>query len=424
MVRAGFAGRMGFVATGSNGFITYDFTDGSIPGGFSVVRGSTGWSFNSSGSLSSASSNTGRLDYNPATLESRGLLIERGSTNLLRNSTMAGFSAGSPGTFPTNWGNNSSGSYTRTTAAASQNGMNAVDFRWQKTDGTSAGFGIYMDTTTGIPAVQNDVVEYSLYARVAGGSLASIAQIRLDFLQRDAGGASAGSSLLGVRTYLTELDSTTLVRISSGPRTVSSATAAYVRPLLGLVDTTGNVDLTLRICGVQVEKNGVGVPTSFIPTSSGAVARADEYALLSDLNILPFNASAGTLVVEYEPLLVSTTTAGTVARFDDTSNDNLIAIGTNTSQNATGSVTAGGSADVTMTAGGVVAGTVNRSAISWEANNFKLCQNGGPVTSDTSGAVPAVTQLLLGTQFHGWVRRVMYHPQASSEVQLQGYTNA
>ncbi|MFM6192892.1 MAG: hypothetical protein ACKPFF_10615, partial [Planktothrix sp.] len=67
------------------------------------TRASSGTYFDSNGVMQLASANTPRFDHNPNTKESLGLLIEEQRTNSIRNNTMQGAVAGTPGTLPTNW---------------------------------------------------------------------------------------------------------------------------------------------------------------------------------------------------------------------------------------------------------------------------------------------------------------------------------
>ena len=53
--------------------------------------------------MQSAAINVPRFDYDPTTLLPRGILVEISITNRVRNNTMAGVAAGTPGTLPTNW---------------------------------------------------------------------------------------------------------------------------------------------------------------------------------------------------------------------------------------------------------------------------------------------------------------------------------
>lgn len=79
--------------------ITFDFTAGSLPSGVTFSRSSTAWYFNSSGLLTSASTNTPRFDYGtPGSSTLQGLLAEKGNTNNLlwsRDFTQASWTASS-----------------------------------------------------------------------------------------------------------------------------------------------------------------------------------------------------------------------------------------------------------------------------------------------------------------------------------------
>jgi hypothetical protein len=58
---------------------------------------------NSTGNRQTAATNEPRFDHDPITGECLGLLVEEQRTNSIRNNTMVGAVAGTPGTLPTNW---------------------------------------------------------------------------------------------------------------------------------------------------------------------------------------------------------------------------------------------------------------------------------------------------------------------------------
>ena len=69
--------------------------------GFTFTRsGATATRVNSSGVLESVASGALRIDHDPTTLACLGGLFEEAGTNAIRNSTMVGAAAGSPGTLP------------------------------------------------------------------------------------------------------------------------------------------------------------------------------------------------------------------------------------------------------------------------------------------------------------------------------------
>lgn len=76
------------IFSGSAGFIPQptldiDLRNGTLPMGSTFTRASTGTYFNSAGVLTTAATDQPRFDYNPTTLEPRGLLIEGQRTNYL-----------------------------------------------------------------------------------------------------------------------------------------------------------------------------------------------------------------------------------------------------------------------------------------------------------------------------------------------------
>lgn len=63
-----------------------NFMTGSLPSGVTFARTSTAWAFDATGALVSVAAGTPRFDYDPATLQLRGLLIEAARTNLILGS--------------------------------------------------------------------------------------------------------------------------------------------------------------------------------------------------------------------------------------------------------------------------------------------------------------------------------------------------
>src|SRR4029078_473552 len=92
---AGAVGRVGRPGLSGNGArrpsFDVDFVgSGSLGAGAVFTRASVGTYYNSSGVLVSAAINTPRFDYDPVTLQLKGLLLEDASTNVMLNSGDAG----------------------------------------------------------------------------------------------------------------------------------------------------------------------------------------------------------------------------------------------------------------------------------------------------------------------------------------------
>lgn len=66
--------------------LDFNFLSGALDGRMTFTRASAGWAYNSSGVLTSYTTNTPRFDYDPITLAAKGLLLEEARTNLFLNS--------------------------------------------------------------------------------------------------------------------------------------------------------------------------------------------------------------------------------------------------------------------------------------------------------------------------------------------------
>ncbi|WP_342150224.1 sialate O-acetylesterase [Methylorubrum sp. SB2] len=392
--------------------------------GMSFQRASTASYTTSTRQRATAANNTPRFDYNPYTGQARGLLLEKAGTNYLRNSTMVGAVSGSPGTFPTNWGNNSSGSYTRTQTVGAIGEMKTHTVRWVKAAGTQAGFGFYLDTNTGIPAVAGDVVEFTFPARLTGGSLDNIASIQVILAIRDAAGNSSGNALQGP-AYLSEVINDDFVMLTTGPITVvdGTGTTAFVRPLFQALDTTGAVDITLTFAEPMVERNEVSTRTSFIPTSGTTATRATDVVRYNNLSNLNYEAGQGYLLVEFEPL--ARPTVARVAKFDDGTSANTIGVGFRPDGTSSGYVTNGGTFTAALTSGEVTMGTTNRAVIAWDANGLiRMCCNGATVAKATGVTVPNFSGMRIGEDFYGTISRVEYGKVNLTDNQMREKTRA
>jgi hypothetical protein len=112
-----------------SGTLSYDFTTGSLPGGTTLTRGSSGTYLDSGGVLQTASTNVARFQYVSATPY---LLYEPAATNLLKQSNA----------FTTTW-------FAQNTAVATGAQFTSVDGTndgWSLTTGT--GFGAVAQSVT------------------------------------------------------------------------------------------------------------------------------------------------------------------------------------------------------------------------------------------------------------------------------------
>jgi hypothetical protein len=395
-------------------------------------RASTATYFNSAGVLTTAAINAPRFDYNPSTLTAQGLLIEESRTNSIRNNTMVGVAAGTPGTLPTNWVATGAGLGTLTqtvVGTGTANGITYVDIRLLGTTSTTGVIYACEPSTGGISASSGQTWTGSTYTALVAGSLTNITAINAVRLtgRTSGGAASADSGTSGDnKASLTS----TLQRFSI-TITLADATTANLQPGLSVSFSSGvAIDITLRIGLPQLEQGAFA--TSVIPTDNTLALGKIRAADVASVNTLSpwFNASAGSWYVESitPPAFV----AGyypTNVQFTDGTANNTIATMFNTN----------GAPRAERTAAGVIAGSLNTTPVAtvsttvkqgfaYALNDFALVANGGTPVTSAAGNVPSgLTQMILGALFtgnklNGYIRRITYYPRRLANAELQAIT--
>ena len=119
--------------------------------------------------------------------------------------------------------------------------------------------------------------------------------------------------------------------------------------------------------------------------------------------------------------------AGRLITLSDGTADNQIRINLAVSSNSLRAdleVVAGGVSQVSTTTTPVFAvGSMVAIAFAYKANDFAISVNGGTVVTDTSGTVPTVDRMRIGTDHaganshNGTVARIAYYPKRLLELQ-------
>jgi len=235
-------------------FVAADYPDGAV----SCERNSDGYAQNSSGEWELFAPNVARIT-------DLGLLIEQEATNFIRNNSMQGAVAGTPGTRPTNWPSISLAGLTQTVVGVgTELGVNYIDLRF---NGTASGgtLQIPLEATTQIAAVQGQSWRNSAFLKLVSGSFNGIASSRLRLSECNAAGV-----VLTNGDFIISNPTATLTRFSQ-PYTTVNPTTAFVRPAVMFVATIGAaIDFTIRIGWPQLERDSV---TSPIRTTTTAVTR-------------------------------------------------------------------------------------------------------------------------------------------------------
>jgi hypothetical protein len=387
-----------------------------------------------SGTIASwrVSSHMPRFDYNPSTLAAQGLLIEEARTNSIRNNTMVGAVAGTPGTFPQvsgspTWSIAGGGLGTLTqqiVGVSTSNGITYIDIKFSGTTSTT-NFNVSFETATQIAALSGQTWTESAYAAIVGGATTNITNIRLQLEGRNSGGTTVESFLsAGIQGSLTSaLQRFTLTS------TFADATTAFARPTVRFDFASGvAIDITLRIGPPQLEQGAFA--TSVIPTTTTALTRSADVASVNTLSPW-YSATEGTLYFEAQFYNAPNVAGSNMGALSDGTNSNRISVSSATtfSGNINSNVTSGGSPQANPYVGSLSTVGPHKAAATYSNNSFNIAVNGTLGIEDTSGIVPvSVNTLILGRAANGagatngWLRRTTYYPRKLSSAELQAIT--
>lgn len=185
-------------------------------------------------------------------------------TNSIRNNSMVGAVAGTPGTLPTNWATSSTGLTRSIVGTGTENGIPYIDIRFAGTTGATFG-SINLDTSTGITAANGQNWTMSSTLSLVGGSLTNVTGPKHEVGQNDSGGA-----------FLSNLTGSVLAITASPTRfsttfSTNNASTAFVQPRVTFSWTSGvAVDFTIRVAAPQLEGTNVSFASPPILTTSAS----------------------------------------------------------------------------------------------------------------------------------------------------------
>jgi len=392
------------------------------------TRASTATYFDSAGTLQSAAIDAPRLDYNPSTLAAQGLLIEESRTNNIRNNTMVGAVAGTPGTLPTNWVQvlPAGGTFTRNIVGiGTENGITYIEIQYTGTPAASNNYQIYSEGFTTVAASSGQTWTGTLYAKLVGGSFAGISSLGLTVYERN----SVGGFVAGTQNNFTPTSSALNTQRYTTTRTLTDATTAAVQSGLIFAFTGAAIDITLRIGLPQLELGAFA--TSVIPTTTTALTRAADVASVNTLSPW-YNATEGTLFAEVVSTgYVLNTSFPIAASIDDGSNNNRITAYQGGSAVSASVNVRSSSISATIGDSGVdFSASVVKLAGAFSGTSVSVTVNGGSVVAGTTNGMPSgLTTMRLGgtnslylSALNGYLRRITYYPRAFPPAQLQALT--
>jgi hypothetical protein len=324
-----------------------------------------------------------RFDYDPVTLAPKGLLIEEQRTNLVLRSQAFTVSPWS--------------SYLSTTVA---NAAVAPDGTTTATSMVVT--GQYGNISQTVVVSASTTYTYSCYVRVPTGSTALIMQ------------SFDGTSYTNVSLNV----GSTWTRVT---RTVTTGAAA-VTLTLQIIDNSASGWVGVQIWGAQLEAGAFA--TSYIPTVASQVTRAADNASMIGNNFARwYTQGVGTIFSQFD-----TPASGNrpVVSIDDNAVNNMIRLRTEATDPYFRVVT-GGSAQADLDVGTVASNTVYKMAGGFGSNSFLSCINAGTVGSDTSGTVPTVDRLRIGSDqagayLNGHIARTSYYSRVLTATEDQGIT--
>jgi len=394
-------------------------------------RASSGTFVGSDGVLQTAATDVPRFDHNPTTGESLGLLVEEARTNGIRNNTMVGAVAGTPGTNPTLWQyvtTQSNGLAVSVIGTGTESGINYIDYRFNGTTVASPnGIAFGIDVTTAATA---QTWTNSLYWKLAGGTATGVTVWQIGVIETTAG----GSFITGANYTQTVPTSAALItQRPAATRTLSGGgTVGGVQMTLS-ISVTGNtaVDFTLRIGLPQLEQGAFA--TSVIATSTATATRAADVASITGSNFSSwYNQTEGGIYVSGAPRYTYGGTNTFPRSFSISNNTTTTMIDgryrvLSPFSDSGYAIVDGGVTQATYDSASNTAGQA--MCIAYKVNSFAFSIGGALSDSDTSGTVPTVDRITLGSlpngssALSGTIRRLTYWPVRLPNATLQAITS-
>jgi hypothetical protein len=399
-------------------------------GNFTVTRASTKNVLGSAGLYVSVADNVPAFEFN-ADGSYRGLLVEPGATNQIRNNSMTGAVAGAPGTLPTNWVEGLSGLTREVIAIGTELGVNYIDIKLSGTaSGTSA--AINFESATQIVAANGEVWTNSAWLRTVAVSNPPLSY-RLGVNER----TSIGGFVVNGDSSALSLTST-LTRFSFTRTLAGGGTVARVQSYVTFFLTNGaTYDFTIRIGWPQMELGAVA--TSPIVTTGSTASRVADAVSLTGASSL-IGQSEGTIYIEHQPILSTGTVSRRVITLSDNTTTNRVRLeyqsfGSPLRYRLVSTVTQGGSATYDLAegnAGGLTTGNVEKLALGYKNADYATYRNGVAVVGTDTGTGTltsiASSEIDLGQvqdntlQLNGWIRSVALFPTRLADATLASLT--
>ena len=382
---------------------------GPTPAFTRVQATSTGSTYvGADGLIKYAAANESRFDHDPATGASKGLLIEESRTNLIPRSSELDHSA-----------------WTKERASVDPNRVAAPDGTItadKLVEDTSVSNSHRLLLTVNLPA---SVHTFSVFAKSSERNWVRVTLFDGVTARQVWFDVSAG--VVGTQSGATgqmQLMDNGWWRCSVTATGVASATAQAniaIATADGILTYTGDGTSGLYLWGAQLEAGAF--PTSYIPTTSGTAARsADVCSIIGDAFASFYNQVEGTIFIKGSTInpgnnaILYALSDGTISNFIQA----LPGTGSFTVVNS-------GGTQASLNHGNFVANIESAQASAYKLNDFASSKNGATSLIDTTGTVPTVSQLGIGSrlssvQLNGHIARIQYFRKRLPNAKLQTLT--
>jgi hypothetical protein len=409
--------------SGRGAALDLSFLYGVADARISASGGANGTAVNSAGNLAAASAP--RFDYDPITLAAKGLLVEEARTNSIRNSTMQGAIAASPGTVPINWGaSTTANGLTRTIVGAGvESGIPCIDVQFSGTPSSSFSIFARPEGLASIAASSGQTWTSSAYLRLVAGDFTNISV------------ATFGNLATNGATQ-TEVNSTSILGVTGAPlitqrislpiTLVNASTTNLLPQIVWAVTLNNPINFTVRIGLPHLEQ--ATFADSVIQTTAAAVTRAADGLSMTGSNFSSwFNATQGTFYAEFdlEGLSSGANNSG-VWEVNDGTTNNVFRVLVNASGLVVARVFSGGAAQATLTSvASVTTNTTVKVAFAYAASDFAMSVNGATAVTAAAGSLPvSVNQLTIGDvasgqKLNGHMRALSFYASRRANATLQ-----
>jgi hypothetical protein len=363
-----------------------------------------------------------RFDYDPVTLAPKGLLIEEQRTNLVLQSEAfndAGWSK-TGSTITANTIAAPDGALTSDKLVEdTSNGFHSVGRNETVVSGVTYALSIYLKA--------GERTEVSVLGRFSGSWVvrpSAIVNLASGTISSSTGAAPATITAVGNGWYRVTIVGTT--------NTTSAGFQVDIRSG-GTQSYTGDGTSGLYIWGAQIEAGAFA--TSYIPTTTATATRAADVAVMTGANFSNwYNQSEGSLFAEAQATWTLPVNGVLTSTHDGTTSNRIRTFlrSTITSPANRLSVYVSNAGSVTANIGDLglpASQAISKICYAYQGTALVGTKDGAAVSTGTSGVIPVLTQLSIGTEaggssaICGHIRRLAFFPRRLADAELTALTS-